>query len=170
MVLLFAVFSYCSLSFYTRTFFKNEFENTGGGGGHCYNDLGLRGWVLFIRLLWIRFLTPLHRISWKSHQPAGKENPISSGQWLRDIDCVFLHLDASSQVGGHSESHCPIAVVILVVWLVVMVVEDRSKVILSTTERGFGITGMMTRGRWMDTNYIISRGRSLRQWWHLMLT
>ena len=28
-----------------------------------------------------------------------------------------------------------------------MVVEDRSKVILSTTERGFGITGMMTR--WM---------------------
>ena len=61
--------------------------------------------VLLIRLLWIRFLTPLHRISWKSHQPAGKENPISSGQWLRDIDCVFLHLEASSQVGGHSESH-----------------------------------------------------------------
>ena len=61
--------------------------------------------VLLIRLLWIRFLTLLHRISWKSHQPAGKENPISSGQWLRDIDCVFLHLEASSQVGGHSESH-----------------------------------------------------------------
>ena len=61
--------------------------------------------VLLIRLLWIRFLTPLHRISWKSHQPAGKENPISSGQRLRDIDCVFLHLEASSQVGGHSESH-----------------------------------------------------------------
>ena len=56
-----------------------------------------------------------------------------------------------------------ITVVIVVVWLVVMVVEDRSKVILSTTERGFGIAGMMTRGRWMDTNYIISRGRSLRQ-------
>ena len=51
-----------------------------------------------------------------------------------------------------------ITVVILVVWLVVMVVEDGSKVILSTTERGFGIMGMMTRGRWMDT-----RGRSLRQ-------
>ena len=56
-----------------------------------------------------------------------------------------------------------ITVVILVVWLVVMVVEDGSKVILSTTERGFGIMGMMTRGRWMDTNYIISRGKSLRQ-------
>ena len=96
---------YCSLSFYTR---KNFWEGIWKHRGVevIAIMISVSGeLVLLIRLLWIRFLTPLHRISWKSHQPAGKENPISSGQWLRDIDCVFLHLEASSQVGGHSESH-----------------------------------------------------------------
>ena len=32
MVFLFALFSYCSMSFYTRNFFKKAFENTGDGG------------------------------------------------------------------------------------------------------------------------------------------